>query len=60
MPHLNMHDLVLVIPMTLVGIILGSMIPVAARTLRVSCRTAGAVIGALFALIVVETIPMLI
>jgi hypothetical protein len=55
-----MHDLVFLIPMALVGIIVMGMVPVAARALQISCRTLGAIAGALLGLAVLEAIPLLI
>ncbi|BDB28117.1 hypothetical protein Tamer19_36120 [Cupriavidus sp. TA19] len=58
--HFNAHDLVFLIPMALVGVIVMGSIPVTAKYLRISCRTMGALIGALVAVLVLEAIPMLI
>ncbi|WP_456280836.1 hypothetical protein M1D55_00925 [Cupriavidus sp. JZ107] len=60
MPTLDMHDLVFLIPMALVGIIVMGMVPVAALPLQISCRTLGAIAGALLGLAVLEAIPLLI
>jgi hypothetical protein len=56
----HLHDLVFLIPMALVGMILMGLVPVAAKALKISCRTIGAVAGVLFGVLVLETIPLLI
>jgi hypothetical protein len=58
--HLTAHDLVFLIPMALVGVIAMGSIPVTAKFLRISCRTMGALIGALVAVLVLEALPLLI
>ncbi|CAG2160834.1 hypothetical protein AWV79_28910 [Cupriavidus sp. UYMMa02A] len=58
--HFQAHDLVFLIPMALVGVIAMGSIPVTARFLRISCRTMGALIGALVAVLVLEALPLLI
>lgn len=60
MPSVNMHDLVFLIPMALVGVIVMGMVPVDARPLKISCRTLGAIAGALLGIGVLEAIPLLI
>ncbi|WP_354685023.1 hypothetical protein [Cupriavidus necator] len=60
MLHITAHDLVFLIPMALVGVIAMGSIPVTARYLRISCRTIGALIGALIAVLVLEALPILI
>ncbi|AEI80969.1 hypothetical protein CNE_2c20160 [Cupriavidus necator N-1] len=58
--HFTAHDLVFLIPMALVGVIAMGSIPVTAKFLRISCRTMGALIGALVAVLVLEALPLLI
>jgi hypothetical protein len=58
--HFQAHDLVFLIPMALVGVIAMGSIPVTARYLKISCRTMGALIGALVAVLVLEALPLLI
>ncbi|TWG81083.1 hypothetical protein L602_004600000050 [Cupriavidus gilardii J11] len=60
MPSVNMHDLVFLIPMALVGVIVMGMVPVDARPLKISCRTLGAIAGILLGIGVLEAIPLLI
>ena len=58
--HINLHDLVFLIPMALVGMIVMGLIPATARALKISCRTVGVLVGALLGVLVLETIPLLI
>lgn len=60
MVHLQAHDLVFLIPMALVGLLAMGAIPVAAKALRISCRCAGAIIGVLLGVLVLEALPLLI
>jgi hypothetical protein len=62
MPHLQLqaHDLLFLIPMALVGLLAMNAIPVAAKALRISCRCAGAIIGVLLGVLVLEALPLLI
>ncbi|KDP84731.1 hypothetical protein ACU4GI_04005 [Cupriavidus basilensis] len=60
MLHLSSHDLVFLIPMALVGMIAFGGIPFTARALRISCRAAGAIFGALLAVALLEALPLLI
>ncbi|WP_019451594.1 hypothetical protein [Cupriavidus sp. BIS7] len=58
--QLQAHDLVFLIPMALVGLLAMSAIPIAAKALRISCRCAGAIIGVLLGVLVLEALPLLI
>ena len=60
MLHFTSHDLVFLIPMALVGMIAFGGIPFTARALRISCRAAGAIFGALLAVALLEALPLLI
>jgi len=60
MTHLRLYDLVFLIPMAMVGVIAMGAIPVTARYLRISCRAAGAILGAAVAVLVLEALPLLI
>jgi hypothetical protein len=60
MLHFNPHDLVFVIPMALVGMLVMGLVPVAARALRVCCRTLGLIVGGALAILVLGALPLLI
>ncbi|AOY94786.1 hypothetical protein BKK79_23165 [Cupriavidus sp. USMAA2-4] len=60
MTPLRLYDLVFLIPMALVGIIAMGAVPVTARFLRISCRAAGALLGAAVAILLLEALPLLI
>lgn len=58
--HFNLYDLTLFLPMAVAGALLVGGIPVATRTTRYGLRAAGAVAGALVALLVMEALPVLV